>query len=119
KLKKENLDLCKITRIERTESLLRIIQSMIYNLLVKLLFGVDSKDMNGCPKIFKKEAYEKLNPESKDWFLDAEIMIKLKKNNLKFGEISVVSKDREGGKSSVSLLTGFEFLKNIFKYRFI
>ena len=84
---------------------------------MKLLFGVDSKDMNGCPKIMKKSVYNDLKLQSKDWFLDAEIMIKIKERDYKLGEVPVVSKDREGGKSSVNWKTAFEFLNNIIKYR--
>ncbi|PIN86289.1 glycosyl transferase [Candidatus Woesearchaeota archaeon CG10_big_fil_rev_8_21_14_0_10_44_13] len=116
-LKKGNCDLCKITRVSRNYSLMRKIQSRFYNMLFYMMFSVNSKDINGCPKIMKKECYLKINPQSKDWFVDAEIMINAKRNNYGVKELPVEYRKREGGQSHVRWTTTFEFLKNMLHYK--
>jgi len=82
-----------------------------------LLFGIKSTDINGCPKIMRAEVYRSINPVSKDWFLDPEIMIKCRRKLFKIKEIPVISGGRKKGKSNVRWTTTFEFIKNILKYR--
>jgi len=115
KLKNQNLHLCKITRKRRKSSLFREVQSFFYNSMMRILFGVRSTDVNGCPKIMKNEVYKSLNIKSKDWFIDPEIMIKCKRKLYKVGEVPVISVKRREGTSNVNWKTVFEFIKNIIK----
>ena len=117
KMKKGNYDLGKITRIHREYSLTRKIVSKFFNILFPLLFGVNSKDINGCPKIMKGELLKSLKLESKDWFLDAEIMIKAKRKKYKMLELPAEYRKRTGGKSKVRLYTLLELLKNIIRFK--
>jgi len=117
KLVSENLDLCKGKRVTREDGLARQIQSKAFNFILPLFFSVQTKDINGCPKIMKYESLLKLNPSCRDWFLDTEIMIKA--NNFKFnlGEVPVTFKHRRGGSSKVKLSSVLEFLTNMLKYK--
>ncbi len=117
KLVEEKLDLCKAKRGSNEVSILRRIQSRVYNLILPVFFPVQSRDVNRSPKIMSREAYEGLQLTCKDWFLDAEIMIKSNRLGLKVGEIPVAFERRKEGKSSVSPVTFFEFLGNILKYK--
>ena len=116
-LKNEPVSLCKIWRKSRTESIGRKIESYLYNFFMKILFGINSKDMNGCPKIMKSEVYKSLNIMSKDWFIDAEIMIKCGRKGYKIKELPVNPTERKAGMSKVNFMTSLEFAKNILKYR--
>jgi glycosyltransferase involved in cell wall biosynthesis len=118
RLKEKNLDVCKIKRIKRGDGILRKIQSKFYNYLLDLIFAIKTDDINGCPKIMKKEVYKNLNLQSKDWFIDTELMIKLHKRNCKIDEIPVIFKKREKGKSNIKITTIFEFIRNLLKYKF-
>lgn len=117
KLKAEGLDLCKVRRVRRTESLFRKLQSKAYNSLMDVLFGIKSSDLNGCPKIMNSKIYKELNIQSKDWFIDAEIMLKCKVRGYSVGEIPVIPKERKEGKSNVNFMASIEFIKNILKYK--
>lgn len=114
----ESLDFCKTVRIERRESLFRILQSAVYNFLFRILFGGDNRDINSSPKIFTREFYERLDLTSRDWFLDPEIMIKGMRMGAKMGEVEVIWDSRKGGSSHVSLFTALEFVKNMILYKF-
>jgi len=116
-LKRDNLDLCKIVRVAREKSVMRSLQSNIYNSLMDFLFGLDSTDINGCPKIMRVETYRKLGIKSKDWFIDAEIMLKLKEQDLTYGEVKIRSLKRKKGQSKVDWKTTVEFFLNIMRYR--
>jgi glycosyltransferase involved in cell wall biosynthesis len=116
KLKLDEIDFCKGFRVDRWEGLGREILSKIYNFLFRLLFSCSFKDINATPKIFTRNFYETIKPQSKDAFIDPEILIKAKENNFSVGEEPVAYLDRQKGKSSVSILISFEFLKNMFSY---
>ena len=84
-----------------------------------LLFGgLGSIDINGNPKIMPREYLERMHLQSKDWFLDAEVMIKAKRLKLPVFEMNVIAQMREGGESNVRGSTIREFLINLYRYRF-
>lgn len=116
KLKEENLDLCKGYRINRCDGPKRIIMSRVYNILFSVLFGYRLKDAGGGPKIFTRNFYETIKPETNNYFIDNEILIKAMRNHFKMGEIPVVSLKRKGGKSTVSIFTSFAFFKDMFNW---
>jgi dolichol-phosphate mannosyltransferase len=117
RLVRDGLELCKAKRTDRKDGLLRKITSKVYNFTLPLFFPVQTRDVNSNPKIMNRKSYRKLRPSCKDWFLDAEIMIKSRRLGLKVGEVPVTSRYRAGGSSKVRVSTVFEFLKNLFKYR--
>ena len=117
-LKTERADLCKIVRVSRAEALWRRLQSTMYNGLFRALFGGVCQDINASPKIFRRSLYEWSRLESKDWFLDPEIMIKAIQGKYQIREVEVSWQSRKGGKSKVAWTTGWEFLKHMLWYKF-
>jgi len=117
KLKREGLDLCKARRIERHDGPVRKVVTVSYNLLFPLFFRSATRDVNGCPKMFKREVFEKMNVVSKDWFIDAEIMIKSSQCGSKSGEVPVVFAARRHGSSNVGFRTVMEFIRNMIAYK--
>ena len=112
-LKGENCDLAKVRRVVRYDGTAREVASAVYNFLFRLMFNVKTKDVNGSPKIWKGELLKALSPVSKDWFIDAEIMIKAKHLNLKVEEVPVEFSRREKGRSHVRFTTVLEFAGNM------
>ncbi len=111
--------LVKVRRRFRMDGLVRKCISILYNVLTTVMFGgLGTIDINGNPKIIPREYIERMNLQSKDWFLDAEIMIKAKKLGLEVYEFNVLSQMREGGSSNVNAGTCWEFIINLLKYRF-
>jgi dolichol-phosphate mannosyltransferase len=113
-----NYGLIKIFRTVRNERPIRIILSFAFNLLFRLSFNIKSMDINGSPKIFRHESLDLFKLKSKDWFLDAEIMIKAKNLKLELKEVGVEFLQRERGESHVKWNTITEFLKNMYDYKF-
>ncbi|MGH7321705.1 MAG: glycosyltransferase family 2 protein [Candidatus Rokuibacteriota bacterium] len=111
--------LVKVRRRFRMDGLYRKVVSIAYNVVATVMFGgLGSIDLNGNPKVFPREYLTAMNLESKDWFLDAEIMVKAKRLGLTVFEMNVIAQMREGGASHVRLGTCWEFAVNLLRYRF-
>jgi glycosyltransferase involved in cell wall biosynthesis len=111
--------LVKVRRRFRMDGALRKVVSTIYNFSTTALFGgLGSIDINGNPKILPRDYLERMELESTDWFLDAEVMIKARRLGLAVLEINVLAQMREGGKSHVRPSTCREFVANLLAYRF-
>ncbi len=65
-----------------------------------------------------REAYQKMNLQSTDWFIDAEIMLMVRKHNLRFMEIPVVFRANADRRSFVKFSAVLEFVVNMIKFRF-
>lgn len=111
-------DIAKVRRKVRRDGRLRKLQSLGFNSLMRLCFGTRSWDINGSPKVMERETLKKLSPVSRDWFLDAEIMIKAQRLGLSVSEIPICFREREAGESDVSMMAVIEFLRDIVRYRF-
>lgn len=118
KIKQGNFDLVKTYRQQRLDDFWRRIISFLYNLFFKILFpGLNATDINSKPKIFTRQLYNKLKLTSNDWFIDAEIMIQVRRLKVKIGEIPTVFKENERRSSFVKFSAIFEFIKNLIKAR--
>jgi glycosyltransferase involved in cell wall biosynthesis len=105
-------------RVIRRDGFKRIIISWVFNAITKMLFAVQTSDVNGHPKFMRRDAYEALDLQSYDSFLDAEILLKATRVGMKLCEIPLEFLKRETGSSAVRWWTCAEFLFNLFDARF-
>lgn len=118
KLIEGNYDMAKTYRNLRFDGSRRVIVSKIYNLLVKILFPkVKARDVNSKPKIFTRKTLEKLQLNSSDWFIDAEMVIHASYLDMSIGEIPTSFHVNKNRASFTNTSTILEFLKNLFMYR--
>jgi len=103
RLIEEKLDLCKAVRVVRHDGFKRKLMSRVYNWAFSLLFQTQSRDINATPKLMRRQCYEQLAPTSKDWFIDAELMIKAHKKGYQMGEVKIETHGRS--RSSVQHTT--------------
>lgn len=87
-------------RAKRALTLSRQIQTKVYNLLVRLLFGLRVKDINCSMKVIKRKMLRGIKLESDSSFIEAELLIKLKQRHFKIKEIEVSHFPRRFGKAS-------------------
>ena len=110
--------IAKVRRRFRPDSLTRKIISIFYNVGMLIVFpGMPSTDVNGSPRIMPREIVPMMELSSSDWFLEAEIMLKVQYLRLMVIEIDVPGHLRKGGRSNVGWRTIFEFIRNIMWYR--
>lgn len=110
-------DLAKGVRKDRFESKFRNFQSAVYNAIFALLFGGTHSDVNGTPKLLKRELLSELRLVSRDWFLDPEIIIKLIRSGKKIVGRDIVWRSRKKGNSKVSILTPLGFIWKMFVFK--
>lgn len=116
----ENLDLIKTFRSNRADGIYRHIISVTYNLLFSILFpGLRCSDINSKPQIITRAAYQKMDLSSDDWFIDAEIMINVRRHNMRFKEIPIQFLELVTRRSFVNYRAIFEFMRNLVVYRFL
>ncbi|MBA3887959.1 MAG: glycosyltransferase family 2 protein [Acidobacteria bacterium] len=109
----------KVRRRFRMDGLSRKVVSVLYNGFVWVLWpGIGSIDVNGLPKIIHRDVIAALDLESKDWFLDPEIMIKAHYLGVRVLEMNVFARMRSNGLSHVRPSACVEFLVNLLRFRF-
>lgn len=117
-IKDEGYDVAMTYRKTRRDPWIRRINSKIYNFTFNAFFpGYPIHDVNSKPKLFKREAFQKLHLTSNDWFLDAEMMIQCRRLRFKLKQFPTVFHRASYRKSFVRCDTIFEFIVNLFKAR--
>lgn len=109
-------DMVKARRLERRDGFIRARISEVYVIFFCLLFGIRIFDVNAKPVIFRREWLPRLDLISRDWFIDAELMLKASFLQMRIREVGMVFHRRSAGRSSVKIATVYEFIKNINRY---
>jgi polyisoprenyl-phosphate glycosyltransferase len=112
--KRKLYDLVKVKRITR-ESLLRMVVSKTFSVVMTVLFGLPLWDINGSPRLCARKNISALRLSSKDSFIDAQMAMHMKKIGWSVCEVPMKTLDRAGGESSRSWRTFAEFFGNIWK----
>jgi glycosyltransferase involved in cell wall biosynthesis len=113
----DRADVAKARRVSRSDGWQRFVVTRVYNTAMLWWFHVTSSDANGCPKMFTRQAWDRLKPASRDWFLDPEVMIGTANQALRLAEVDVVAQPRTHGRSKVGAGTVVEFLVNLARAR--
>ena len=89
-------------RLRRDEGLRRRVYTAAYNGLVRLLFGLDVRDVN-CPlKLFRREVFEVEGLHSTGSFIDAELLVRAYRNGFRIVEFGASYTPRTLGISTLS-----------------
>lgn len=96
----------------------RKITSLCYNLLLRFAFDIDYVDVDCAFKLYKRDLFDKIEIESNDAFIDAEILLKAKLLGYTSEEIGVKHLPRVDGISTGARPSViFRTILEIFKYR--
>jgi len=103
----------------KRENWKRKLMSIVYNRLIKFLYHIKYKDVNYSYKIVRNDVLKKMTLISDGWFIDAEILIELKKGNYKVKEIPIPYTIRKTGDSKINNYSKvvLGILKETFGYR--
>lgn len=86
-------------RINRHDPPMRIFIADVYNLLIRILFGIKIKDVDASFKLYKRKVFENIRLRSDTGLIDAEVLIKAKKKGFSIGQIGVKHYARTKGKT--------------------
>lgn len=96
-------DIVSAYRFDRTgEGYVRVVYSMFYNFMVRVLFGVRFRDINFAFKLCRKSVFDQIQLESEGSFIDAELIVSAKKLNLSVVQFGVDYFPRTRGISTLS-----------------
>ncbi len=108
------VDVMKGRRTLRHDGTYRRFVSLGYNVLFRLLFRTRGLwDINGKPKGLTRRAYEGLELESDDWYIDAEIVLKARAAGFRIAELPVEFMRNDQRASLVRPSAIWEFLVNM------
>lgn len=100
-------------------SMRRMVQSLVYNWLIALLFFVRCRDIDCAMKIYSRKALDSLSLKSTSCFIDAEMIIKSKKAGLRIAQFPVTQFPRKEGLASGSKTTVIAAtVRDMLKFRF-
>lgn len=104
-------------RVNRNDPPRRKLQSAVYNLMLRVLYGHRHKDVNSI-KLFRKAILDKITLRSYTPFVDAELCIRAERAGFKVVEIPIdhlprLTQGASGGKFSVI----WETFSDLFKMR--
>ena len=90
-LRETSADVLKGRRTTRGDGVYRRIVTTVYNLAFAVLFPRSATwDVNAKPKALTRDAYERLDLSSDDWFVDAELVLDARRLGLKVVDLPVV-----------------------------
>jgi len=102
-LEYQQADVLAAYRFDRTsEGLVRTVYSLVYNLLIRVLFGLAVKDVNFSFKLFHRSLLERITLESEGSFIDAEFLVRARKAGASIIQIGVDYFPRSRGISTLS-----------------
>jgi glycosyltransferase involved in cell wall biosynthesis len=83
--------------------LLRRMGSVLYNAECRTLFDLPVWDVNGTPKVFDRDALDRLQLTENGDLVDLEFIVKCQELGLQILEVPVVSAVRHGGESTTNV----------------
>ena len=99
-------DIVSAYRLDRAgEGWVRTVYSSIYNLLVRVLFGVRMRDINFAFKLCRRRVFDHISLHSEGSFIDAELIISAKKMGFEVIQFGVDYFPRTRGESTLSSLS--------------
>ncbi len=97
---------------------LRQLGSRSYNWFCRMLFNIETRDVNGTPKSFPKSFSKLLTISQNGYLVDVEFNLICAQNNYPIREFPIEATPRHGGTSSTSLFTAFKLFSDAFHYWF-
>ena len=97
----ESADIVCGFRIYRFDHLTRLVLSWGFNLLVRIMFRINVRDIDCAFKLFRREVFDRVVIESKRFFVNAEVLAKAKYFGFTLAEIGVRHYPRVAGRSTV------------------
>jgi len=108
--------LAKTVRVARDETPARRFVGACYRRYLRA-WGIRNRDVNGTPKLFRREALEMLAPESPAFFLDTEVVIGAEARGWSIFEKEIEWRRRNGGTSKVGFAAVIEGLTLPIRWR--
>ena len=97
-----NADMVIGNRQGRAEGPKREIMSWVYNRLIRVLLGLNVRDVNFAFKLFRRAVLEQISLQSEGSFIDAELLIETHKAGFRIAELPLRYFERTAGVSTLA-----------------
>ena len=84
----------------------------------QFLTGIGTLDVNGQPRLMRRERWQEMDLQSRNWLLDPEMVVKAHYMGMRILELNVFARMRSNGISHVRASTCWEFFVHILRMRF-
>lgn len=102
-LREYDVDIISAYRFDRTgEGSLRAVYTLVYNTLIKALFGVKVRDINFAFKLCRRRIFDHVELKSEGSFIDAELIIRSTRLGFEIMQMGVDYFPRTRGESTLS-----------------
>ena len=114
----EQADVVAGWRRTRGESWRRELNSRLYNWMIRAFFGLRVRDVNFAFKLFRRSLLEKACLQAEGSFIDAELLLELRRAGGRFAELGLEYYPRQAGVSTIGGLKVVpRMLREMIKYR--
>jgi len=104
-------------RLNRQDNWIRKANAWAWNRLVRLMFGLEVKDINCAFKLFHRKVFENIQLESSGAMISTEMLVKIMKKGYNLHEIGVHHSPRLAGKQTgASLRVILRAFKELFRF---
>lgn len=103
-------------RASDDRSMLRRLQSAVFNTLVRISLRLPFRSVNSAFKLLRRALIRRLPLESNGWLIDAELLYWLRESAAPYAEIAVPLVERTAGESTVGILTPFVMLRELLRF---
>jgi hypothetical protein len=93
----------------------RRIGSLLYNTECRILFGLNTRDVNATPKVFSRAHAPLLSLASDGDLLDAEFMLTCRREGFPVIEVPIRSNRRQGGSSTTNYTSAIRMYTGAFR----
>jgi glycosyltransferase involved in cell wall biosynthesis len=105
-------------RIKRQDPFYRLLNARAYGMMIRILFGLDVKDIDCAFKLFRKTVIDEVDIEATGALASAELLIKIKKKGYKIIQKGVNHYPRMAGEQTgARLWVIFRMFKELWKLR--
>ena len=104
-------------RLNRQDPWIRKLNAWAWNCLVRLMFGLNVKDIDCAFKLFHRKVFEQIQLESSGAMISTEMLVKIKEKGFKLQEIAVLHAPRLAGKQTgANLRVVLRAFKELFRF---
>jgi glycosyltransferase involved in cell wall biosynthesis len=104
-------------RIRRNDHFMRIVNAFLYNMLIRVLFGLKVRDIDCAFKLFRRDLLKEIKLESDGALISAELLIKAKMSGCSITEVGVHHFPRlTGEQTGANLKVILKAFVEIFKF---
>lgn len=119
-IRRDEADLVIGYRIKRFDTPRRALYSRVYNLLMRVLFGVQVRDVNFSFKLVHRRVLDRIELSATTVFIDGQLLAEARRHGFRIVELPINYQPRRHGASSFnSLRAAWDTLVEMLRYRVI